>query len=462
MVRNLTTGKPLKQIILFALPIFIGNVFQQLYSMVDNIIVGNTLGESAFAGVGATSALSFLIIGFIQGLTAGFAVKTSQYFGSGDADGVKKSVATSFVLSAVFTVVLTVVSVFTAMPILRLMQTPNDIIAYSYDYIIVIFGGLGATMLYNLVSSILRALGDSKIPLIFLIIASVLNIGLDFLFIMAFKTGVEGAGWATVISQLLSSVACAVYMFKKYDILRLKREHFKLTRQSVKEHIYIGFPMAFQFSVISIGIMVQQAALNTFGTLYVSAYTAASKIDNIVTQSLASVGTAVATYVGQNYGAAKLDRIKKGINQIMLVCVGVAIASGLLVYFGSDVMTGLFVKNADPEMLALSKQYLFWQGVFYICLAVIFVYRNALQGMGYSILTTVGGIIELTMRILASLLLVKVLDYRGLCLSNPCAWIGVNVLFLTAYYLIMHEKTKTDKSTPNGFCHKGRRKRFST
>lgn len=442
MVRNLTKGKPLKQILVFALPIFIGNVFQQLYSMVDNIIVGNTLGEQAFAGVGATTSIAFLVIGFVQGLTAGFAVKTSQYFGNGDVENVKRSVASSFVLGAAVTVLLTLASVFATMPILRLMQTPEDIINYSYDYIVVVFAGVGATMLYNLVSSILRALGDSKIPLLFLIIASVINVGLDLMFIVVFDMGVAGAGWATVISQLLSALACAIYMFKRYEILRLSKRHFKMSAKFCWEHLYVGLPMAFQYSIIAVGIMVQQAALNTFGTLYVSAYTAASKIDSIVTQSLVAMGSAVATYVGQNYGAGEIDRINKGINQAMIVSVGLALVSGILVYFGSDLLTGLFIKEPSAEMLSLSKRYLFWQGVFYIGLAVIYVYRNGLQGMGYSALTMIGGVIELVMRIVASLFLVKVLGYLGLCLSNPCAWLGVDILFIASYYVIIHNKYK--------------------
>lgn len=442
MVRNLTKGKPLKQILVFALPIFIGNVFQQLYSMVDNIIVGNTLGEQAFAGVGATTSIAFLVIGFVQGLTAGFAVKTSQYFGNGDVENVKRSVASSFVLGAAVTVLLTLASVFATMPLLRLMQTPEDIINYSYDYIVVVFAGVGATMLYNLVSSILRALGDSKIPLLFLIIASVINVGLDLMFIVVFDMGVAGAGWATVISQLLSALACAMYMFKRYEILRLSKRHFKMSAKFCWEHLYVGLPMAFQYSIIAVGIMVQQAALNTFGTLYVSAYTAASKIDSIVTQSLVAMGSAVATYVGQNYGAGEIDRINKGINQAMIVSVGLALVSGILVYFGSDLLTGLFIKEPSAQMLSLSKRYLFWQGVFYIGLAVIYVYRNGLQGMGYSALTMIGGVIELVMRIVASLFLVKVLGYLGLCLSNPCAWLGVDILFIASYYVIIHNKYK--------------------
>ena len=442
MVKNLTKGRELKQIILFALPIFIGNVFQQLYSMGDNIIVGNTLGENAFAGVGATTSLAFLIIGFVQGLTAGFAVKTSQYFGNQDEEKVKASVAASIVLSAILTVVLTIASVLTTMPILRIMQTPEEIIGYSYDYIVIVFAGLGATMLYNLVSSILRALGDSKVPLLFLVMASIINVGLDLLFIIVFKMGVAGAGWATIISQLISGIACAIYMFKKYEILRLSRRHFKMTFKFCWEHLKVGLPMAVQYSIIAIGIMVQQTALNSFGKLYVSAYTASSKIDSIVTQALVAMGSAVATFVGQNYGAGKIDRIKKGVNQAMAVSVGLAIVSGIIVYFGSDILTGLFVENPSAQMLALSKKYLFWQGVFYIGLAVIYVYRNALQGMGYSILTTVGGVVELGMRILASLLLVKVWSYMGLCVSNPCAWLGVDVLYLVSYYLLINFKYK--------------------
>ncbi|MDE7209630.1 MAG: MATE family efflux transporter [Clostridia bacterium] len=442
MVRNLTKGKPLKQILFFALPIFIGNVFQQLYSMVDNIIVGNTLGDNAFAGVGATTSLAFLIIGFVQGLTAGFSVKTSQYFGNQDEERVKSSVATSIVLSAVLTVVLTFASVFTTMPILKIMQTPDEIIQYSYDYIVIVFAGLGATMLYNLVSSILRALGDSKIPLLFLVLASVINVGLDLLFIVVFKMGVAGAGWATVISQLISGVACAIYMFKKYEILRLSRRHFKMSFKFCWAHLKIGLPMAIQYSIIAVGIMVQQAALNAFGTLYVSAYTAASKIDSLITQALVAMGSSVATYVGQNFGAGEIGRINKGVNQAMLVSVGLAILGGILVYFGSDLLTSLFVKDPSAEMLSLSKKYLFWQGVFYIGLAIIYVYRNALQGMGYSMLTTIGGVVELGMRILAAFLLVKVWSYLGLCLSNPCAWLGVDVLYLASYYLLMQFKYK--------------------
>ena len=445
MVQDLTSGKPLKQIMKFTLPIFIGNVFQQLYSMVDTIIVGNTLGEAALAGVGATSAISFLIIGFVQGMTAGFSVKTSQYFGSHDEYNVKRSVATSFMLCAVTTVILTLISIFTTMPLLKLMKTPDEIIQYSYDYIVIIYAGLFATVFYNMVSSILRALGDSKVPLLFLIMASVINVGVDLLFIVVFKMGVAGAGWATVLSQLLSAIACLIYMFKKYDILKIKKEHFKTSWRFCYQHLAIGLPMALQYSIIAIGIMVQQSAVNILGTRYVSAYTAATKIDTLVTQSLVAMGAAIATYVGQNYGALRYDRIKKGVDQAMTISIAFAVLCGIAVYFGSDLMTGLFVENADAEMLALSKKFLMWQGIFYICLAVIYVYRNALQGMGHSALTMFAGLTELSMRIFASLLLAHIFGYMGICLSNQCAWIGADIFLLTSYYIVIGKKLQKSK-----------------
>ena len=308
MTSDLTAGKPLRKIILFTIPIFIGNVFQQLYSMVDaiivgqtinTIIVGQTINNDALAGVGATGAISFLIIGFVQGLTAGFAVKTSQLFGAKDEEGVRRSIASSILLGAGLTVVLTAVSVVTTMPLLKLMQTPDDIIGYSYDYIVTIYWGLIA---YNLGSSVLRAIGDSRTPLVFLVVAAVLNVGLDFLFIVAFKMGVAGAGWATVLSQGVSAIGCFAFLFARFKRFRIRGKHFANPLMFYWQHMAIGLPMALQFSI---GMMVQQTALNKLGSVAVTAYTAASKIDNLATQSLYALGSTVATYCGQNYGAGQ-------------------------------------------------------------------------------------------------------------------------------------------------------------
>lgn len=446
MTKDLTVGKPLKSILLFTLPILIGNIFQQLYSMVDTIIVGQTISSAALAGVGATGAISFLVIGFVQGLTAGFAVKTSQLFGARDVDGIKRSIAASLALSLILSVVLTFLSVYTTMPLLRLMKTPSDIIGYSYDYIVTIYWGLAATVFYNLASSVLRAIGDSRTPLIFLILAAVLNVGFDFLFILVFRMGVSGAGWATVLSQAISALGCFAVMFTKFPVCRIRLNHFRSSLKFYWQHLAIGLPMALQFSITAVGVMVQQAALNLLGTTVVTAYTAASKIDNLINQSLCALGSAVATFCGQNYGAGRYDRIKQGVRTSMVIGVIGALIGCAFVVLCAKPLTSIFITDITDELLAYSKEYLFYQGVFYFALAAIFVYRNALQGIGRSALTMIGGGIELIMRVLASLLLAKVMGFAGISISNPAAWIGADIFFISAYYFIIGRISSRSRS----------------
>lgn len=442
MTKDLTVGRPLKNIILFTLPIFVGNVFQQLYSMIDAIIVGRTISEQAMAGVGATGAISFLIIGFVQGLTAGFAVKTSQLFGAKNEEGIRRSIASSILLCIILSVVLTAVSVLTTMPLLKLMKTPDDIIQYSYDYIVTIYWGLIASVFYNMASSVLRALGDGKTPLVFLIVAALLNVAFDFLFILGFGMGVEGAGWATVLAQALSAIGCFLFMFGKFKQYRIKAKHFGNRFKFYWQHMAIGLPMALQYSITAIGMMVQQTALNKLGTVYVTAYTAASKVDQLAQQSTNALGTAVATYCGQNYGAGQFKRIKDGVTDSIIVGIICSLGSFALVYFGAEPFTKLFVDEASQEILDLSKQFLFWQGLLYVFLAAIFVYRNALQGIGRSTLTMIAGTLELIMRSLASIILAGKFGFLGICLSSPSAWIGADVFLIIAYYVIMHKVIK--------------------
>lgn len=442
MTNDLTAGKPLRNIILFTIPIFIGNVFQQLYSMVDAIIVGQTINNDALAGVGATGAISFLIIGFVQGLTAGFAVKTSQLFGAKDEEGVRRSIASSILLGAVLTVVLTAVSVVTTMPLLKLMQTPDDIIGYSYDYIVTIYWGLIATVFYNLGSSVLRAIGDSRTPLVFLVVAAVLNVGLDFLFIVAFKMGVAGAGWATVLSQGVSAIGCFAFLFARFKRFRIRGKHFANPLMFYWQHMAIGLPMALQFSITSIGMMVQQTALNKLGSVAVTAYTAASKIDNLATQSLYALGSTVATYCGQNYGAGQFSNIRKGVRYSMAIGAVCALVGLAFVTLGAEPMTKLFSSDVTDEIMDMSKQYLLWQGGFYIFLAIIFVYRDALQGIGRSALTMVGGMLEVAGRVVASLVFAKHFGFAGICASNPTAWVFVDIFLVIAYVVILHRILK--------------------
>ena len=450
MVNSMTEGKPLKLILKFLFPIFISSVVQQLYSMVDTVVVGRTLGELAFGGVGATGSLSFLIFGFVQGLTSGFAIVTSQLFGKSDESGVKRSVAAAFVLCVALTAILTAVSCVCAMPLLRLMNTPDSIIGYAYDYIITLFIGMFATVFYNILASILRAVGDSRTPLLFLIITSVLNVGLDFLFILVFKMGVAGAGWATVVSQVISGIACLIYMLIKCPMLRISAKDFKGIGRVAGMELWIGIPMALQCSITAIGIMAQQTAINGFGDVAVAAYSAAVRIDGFVNPLFSSLGTAMATYAGQNYGAGRYDRIRQGVRAgllIALICSAVGLA---FVLAFNGLLLKLFIKSPTDEMLYYSKTYIVFQAAFYFICGTVNLYRSTLQGTGCSALASIAGVLEAAMRFIAALLFVKWWGYLGVCASTPSAWLAATIYLVIAYYVIIYRRmrTKSADKTP--------------
>ena len=295
MTHDMTTGSPMRLIVMFTIPLLIGNVFQQLYSMADTVIVGRTIGVQALAAVGATGPLCFLVLGFFFGFSSGVTVVTAQRFGAKDARGVRRSIAMATTLCTAISAAATIGSVILTGPLLRLMNTPEDIFDGSYAYLVVIFIGIGATVFYNLISGIIRALGDSRTPLIFLIIASILNIALDFIFILWFGMGVAGAAWATVISQLASGVWCLQFARRKYSQFQLKRQDWRFDWNFAWEHLRIALPMAFQFSITAVGVIVMQTVLNTFGSTAVAAFTAAAKIDQLAVQPGFSIGIAIAT-----------------------------------------------------------------------------------------------------------------------------------------------------------------------
>lgn len=430
------------------LPIFVGNIFQQLYNMVDTVIVGRTVNSNALAGVGVTGAVSFLVLGLVWGLTAGFAVMTSQCFGAKDAEAVKRSVGTSLLLSGGFAVILTAVAVPLTRPLLRLMQTPDEIIGYAHDYVVVIFWGIAATFFYNIVACQMRAVGDSLSPLIFLIIASVLNVGLDFAFIVGCKMGVAGAGWATVLAQVLSAIAAFIFMIIKYPVLRVKARHFRTDWHWCWRHLIIGLPMGFQYSITGVGVIVQQAVLNTLGTPAVTATTAANKLDALATQSLIAIGSTMATYCGQNYGAGEYKRIRQGVNAGLIVSLLFGAVGSLFVIVCAKPLTLFLVPDADAEILRLSQVFLNWQGAFYSALAVLFVYRNALQGMSRSGLTVIAGVVELGMRVLAAFVLVRFLGFTGASMSNPIAWVGAVVYLIIVYYTVSARVARQDPTVP--------------
>ena len=324
-MKDMTSGTPIKQILLFSIPLIIGNIFQLFYNMVDTFIVGRTLGVNALAGIGAAGSVMFFVVGFSQGFTAGMAIPTAQAYGARDYEKVSRSVAINGVLSTLVVIVMTVLSMFFLWDILYLMNTPAEIIQYTYDYLIIIFGFMAITILFNMLSNLMRALGDSRTPVIALVIAVVINIILDYIFILVFDMGVAGVATATMVSQLIASLICLFYIQKKVYLLKVKARHFKMRKDEMIQHCRIGFPMAFQSSIIAIGSMSVTIALNTLGAEAVAGYSAAQKIDQIVVFVLMSFGVSMATYVGQNFGAKKYDRILRGVKQVLVLSISVSI-----------------------------------------------------------------------------------------------------------------------------------------
>lgn len=441
MTKDLTEGPPLRLIIGFTIPLLLGNVFQQFYSMADTLIVGRTLGRNALAAVGCTGALSFLLLGFCAGLTAGFAVKTAQRFGAGDENGMRESFAAGFLLTAAFTVVLTAVSVPAVGGILRLIQTPVEIYDDAAVYIVIVFAGLAASMFFNFFSNIIRALGDSRTPLVVLAAACVINVVLDFVLILYAHMGVAGAAVATVFSQAAAAVVCLIHIFIRLPFLRLKRTDWRVDRSVLKQHLFLGFPMGFQMSIIAIGQIVLQFALNQLGAVSVAAYAAAQKIDSLAVQPMMSFGITMATYAAQNYGAQKMQRIRSGVNQCIAVSVGFSFLIAAVNIFAGKPLTELFVGAGETEVIRLSWVYLVSNGIFYFLLALLFIYRSTLQGLGDGVTTTVAGVMELFMRIVAALVMAEIFGFLGASLSNPMAWAGALIPLMFSYYRKMRRLT---------------------
>ena len=469
-MKDLTKGSPFKLILFFALPVFIGCVFQQLYNMADTIIVGNTVGAAAFTGVGLTGPVTFLVLGFVNGLTSGFSVKVAQAFGAGDEARVRRAVGMSYLLCVAVAVVVTAVAVPLTAPLLRLMQTPSAYYDYAYWYLLIIFCGIGATVFYNIVAGLLRAVGDSRTPLYFLVAAAVLNVGLDFAFIMGCGWHYCGAALATVLSQLLSGGACLAYALYRYPVLRPARSDFGWDTRLAMGHFAVGLPMALQFSITAIGCIVQQTALNGLDAALpgaVTAYTAASKIDNIANQVFVALGTALATYAGQNYGAGEFGRIRRGVLAGMVYVfagsvIGFAFAVGLCeplmkLFLNTDLSAD--VAGNYGAIIGYGRQFLLWQCSFYPFLGAIYVYRNTLQGIGRSAVTTFAGVTELAGRVLASLVFVRVWGFTGVCSSNPVAWVAAVIFLVATYAVVMRRRNNGELQRARSRAHRRRLRR---
>ena len=441
----MTKGKPSKLIIKFIIPLIIGNIFQQLYTMVDTIIVGRFLGVQALAAVGATGTITFLIFGFMQGLTTGFTVLTAQRFGAGDYEGLKKSVTNAVFLSVIFTIIMTIVSIAGMDRLLRIMNTPEDILEMSKTYVVIMCMGMAFTVFYNLLASFLRAVGNSKVPLYFLVLAAVLNVFLDLFLILAIPMGVAGAAAATLISQGVSGVLCLIYIIKKVPILCTRREHWKLEYNCFINQLSIGLPMALQFSITAVGTMLVQSALNLFGSIAVASYTAASKVEQFVTQPFVAIGMTMATYCAQNRGVNDFARIRKGVRiaGMMSAVYGVVIYAVVLLILPCAI--SLFVSGDITEVLGYASTYIRICGGFFIPLGMIFIFRNAMQGSGYSVLPMLGGVVELVCRAALAFLAAHYNSYIGVCFGNASAWLMTGIFLAIAYIFVMRnaERQKT-------------------
>lgn len=442
MAKDMTSGKPIKLIWNFTIPLLIGNLFQQLYNMADTFIVGRTIGVHALASVGSTGSIIFLILGFANGLTAGLAIPLAQRYGAKDYLGVKRSFYVSILISAVIAILLTILSMVFCRQILEVMQTPAEIIDGAYDYLMVIFAGIFSSMAFNLLSNIFRSIGDAKTPLYFLVIACIMNIILDVVFIAGFGMGVEGAGYATVLSQIFSALACIIYIWKKIPILRLNSKDFVAESSDVKEHVRISFPMAFQSSIIAIGAIIIQITLNQLGATAVAAYTAAQKIDQVAILPMMSFGVTMATFVAQNYGAKKYDRIWRGVRDCIKLSLTFAISVGIILNLFSPIFIRAFVGVGHEEVVELGAIYFITNGTMYSLLSLLFIYRYTLQGVGKTFTPTIAGIMELCMRAFAAVVLSNLYGYTGATMANPLAWLGSLIPLMIAYYLFKNKFPK--------------------
>ena len=411
----------------------------------DTVIVGKVLGVNSLAAVGSTGSINFLIIGFCMGICNGFAIPVAQSFGAKNDKTLRKYVANSTWLALLFAVIMTIATIILCKPILRLMRTPDDIFTGAYTYIVIIFAGIPATILYNMVSGILRAMGDSKTPLYFLILSAFLNIFLDLFCIIVLHMGVAGAAVATVVSQAVSGVSCLLYMRKKFDILHIRKDEWKLESQYVKNLCSMGIPMGLQYSVTAIGSVILQSAVNSLGSIAVASMTAASRIGGFFACPFDSLGATMATFAGQNMGAGRTDRIRQGIRSANMIGAVYAVVSFCIIALAGGKLALLFVDGSEEAILSNVKLFLLCNSIFYFPLSLVNNIRFLIQGMGYSMLAILSGVSEMIARALAGFILVPVFGFAAVGFASPLAWVMADVFLIIAYYKVMERTEKLFK-----------------
>lgn len=434
----MTRGNPIRLILGFMIPTCLGNIFQQFYNLVDSVIAGRYIGVNALAAIGSTSSLIFLVIGWMNGITSGFAIMVAQSFGAKAYDRMRHYVAMSIYLCLGFIVVMTGGLLMLNEPILRLMNAPEEIIYDTASYMAIIYAGLFVTASYNAFAAVLRALGDGRSPLYFLIISALLNVVLDVAFIVNFHMGVEGCAYATVIAQGVSALLCLIYIIRKFEILKLKREDFWVDFAAMRQLLAIGIPMGLQFSITAVGTIIVQGAVNVFGAVYIAGYSAAGKIQNIVATVFVSFGATIATYVGQNRGAGQIDRIRKGVRytQGMILAWSVVMIAAIQIF--GEPLIHVFVEDTQTDVIEAAKLYFTTVSWCYPFLGSIFLYRNALQGLGYGFMPMMGGVFELLARAAAVSIVVRVgLGFGGVCAADPAAWVAALIPIVPYYFHVM-------------------------
>ncbi len=434
MTKNMTVGSPMKLILGFSIPLFFGFLFQQFYSLVDTLIVGRFLGTDNLAAVGATGSINFLIIGFCMGICSGFSIPVSHKFGAGDYPGMRRYVANCIWLSAAFAAVITVLTTVLCRQILIWMQTPENIIDGSYDYIWVIFLGIPVTFLYNMTSGVIRALGDSKTPVIFLLMSSFLNIGLDLFFIINLQMGVKGAAWATVISQGISGLCCLIFMVMKFEILRIQKGEWTPDSHMMRVLCGMGVPMGLQYSITAIGSVILQSATNTLGSDAVAAVTAAGRIGGFLACPFDAMGSTMATYGGQNVGAGKPDRIRQGLKSCILLGAGYAVIALLVSIFLGRSLAALFLDVSETAIIDNVRLFLIVNAAFYFPLALVNIIRFLIQGMGFPTFAILAGVFEMAARTLAGFVLVPMFGFPGVAMGSPIAWIFADAFLIPAFF----------------------------
>ena len=442
MVKSMTEGNPLKLILNFTIPLLLGNLFQQTYNMVDAIIVGRYIGANALASVGASSSVQFMVLGFCMGCCAGFTIPVAQQFGAKNYDRMRSYIFHSGVLCVILAIIMTSVCAILCPQILHLMKTPDKLYADAYNYFLIIVLGIPFSLLYNILAGILRAVGDSRTPFIFLAVSTVSNILLDLLFIIVFKWGCAGAAGATITSQAVSGMLCLILINKKFDILKLKRSDMKLNGKNMLTCITMGIPMGLQYSITAIGSMVLQASNNKLGEVYISAFAAGSKIKQFAMCPFDALATAVSSFCSQNLGAKQPDRIRKGLRQAVTIGVAYGALIGLVLIFGGRTLTRIFVNKSAVDVLDASAKYLRYLGFFFWSLGILNVARMVTQGLGYSGRAVFSGVTEMIARTVVCLGFVGTFGFTAICFADQTAWITATCYIFPTCLWCIRKSTK--------------------